>query len=464
MAVMRFAVRWSALLLAAMTCGAAAAESPLTGDWIGTLEAQGQRLRLALHVSAAPSGGLQATFDSLDQHASGIPVDEIRLELNLVRFSLKQAGATFQGKLIGDTIDGEFRQSGFAMKLVFHRGVAEGPKRPQNPVPPYSYISEDAEFENHAAHITLAGTFTIPREAEGAARTRKPPAVVLIVGSGPNDRNESILGHKPFLVLADYLTRHGIAVLRYDKRGIGKSGGSYKTATIVEFAADASAAVDYLLARSDIDHRRIGLVGHSEGGILGPLVAAERKDIAFVVMLAGTGVTGERIVLTQTDSMSRVEGMSEADLAQQHKRVARVVEILKAEPSIPAAAEKVHAEFGYSPEVDKMLLFNTAHARHFLKYDPAPTLEKLKMPVLALIGDLDCQVAPDENLAAIAAALKKGGNDRFTTLRLPGLNHLFQNARTGAVSEYERIEETIAPTALETITQWIRRQTGLEKK
>ena len=387
---MRSAVRWSALFLVAMACGAAAAESPLAGDWIGTLEAQGQNLRLALHVSAAPGGGLQATFDSLDQHASGIPVDEIRLELNIVRFSLKQAGATFQGKLIGDSIDGEFRQSGFAMKLVFHRGVAEGPKRPQNPAPPYPYISEEAEFENHAAHITLAGTFTIPREAQGAAKTRKPPAVVLIVGSGPNDRDESILGHKPFLVLADYLTRHGIAVLRYDKRGVGQSKGVYKTATSADFAADASAAVDSLLARSDIDHRRIGLIGHSEGGILAPMVAAERKD--------------------------------------------------------------------------RLLLHNDAWSRYFLNYDPATALEKLKMPVLALIGGLDMQVAPDENLAAIAAALKKGGNDRFTTLRLPGLNHLFQTAVTGAPSEYGRIEETIAPVALETITQWIRRQTGLEKK
>ena len=447
-----------------MACGAAAAESPLAGDWIGTLEAQGQNLRLALHVSVAPSGGLQATFDSLDQHASGIPVDEFRLELNIVRFSLKQAGATFQGKLIGDSIDGEFRQSGFAMKLVFHRGLAEGPKRPQNPVPPYPYISEDAEFENHAAHITLAGTFTIPREAEGAAKTRKPPAVVLIVGSGPNDRDESILGHKPFLVLADYLTRHGIAVLRYDKRGVGQSKGVYKTATSADFAADASAAVDSLLVRSDIDHHRIGLIGHSEGGILAPIVAAERKDIAFVVLLAGTGVNGERVVLEQTDTMSRSEGMGEAEIARQHKRVERVVAILKAEPSIPAAEKKIHDEFGYSPEADRLLLHNDAWSRYFLNYDPATALEKLKMPVLALIGGLDMQVAPDENLAAIAAALRKGGNDRFTTVRMPGLNHLFQDARTGAVSEYGRIEETIAPVALETITQWIRRQTGLEKK
>jgi hypothetical protein len=350
------------------------------------------------------------------------------------------------------------------MKLVFHRGVAEGPKRPQNPVPPYPYISEDAEFENHAAHITLAGTFTIPREAQGAAKTRKPPAVVLIVGSGPNDRDESILGHKPFLVLADYLTRHGIAVLRYDKRGVGQSKGVYKTATSADFAADASAAVDSLLARSDIDHRRIGLIGHSEGGILAPMVAAERKDIAFVVLLAGTGVNGERVVLEQTGTMSRSEGMGEAEIAKQHKRVERVVAILKAERSIPAAEKKIHDEFGYSPEVDRLLLHNDAWSRYFLNYDPATALEKLKMPVLALIGGLDMQVAPDENLAAIAAALKKGGNDRFTTLRLPGLNHLFQTAVTGAPSEYGRIEETIAPVALETITQWIRRQTGLEKK
>jgi len=443
---------------------AAPAQSPLAGDWSGTLEAQGQKLRLALHVTQASNGGLHATFDSIDQGAFGLPVDEIRLDLNLVKFSLNAAGATYQGRLTGETIVGEFHQHGLPLLLTFHRGVVAPPKRPQNPVPPCPYISEDAEFENRAAHITLSGTFTIPHEPPGGAKARKSPAVVLISGSGPNARDEDVAGHKPFLVLADYLTRHGFAVLRYDKRGIGKSKGNFQTATSVDFASDASAAVDYLLSRTDVDHRRIGLVGHSEGGILAPLVAAERKDIAFVVMMAGTGVPGERIVMAQTDSMSRVEGMSAADLARQHKRVARVVEILEAEPSIPAAAEKIHGELGYSPEVDKMLLFNTAHSRFFLKYDPEPTLEKLRMPVLALIGELDCQVEPEENLAAITAALKKGGNDKSTVQRLPKLNHLFQTARTGAVSEYAQIEETIAPLALDTITQWIRRQTGLEKK
>jgi hypothetical protein len=460
---MRLAVRLSAAILAAIAL-AAAGESPLAGDWIGTLEAPGQKLRLALHVSQVRNGALRATFDSLDQHASGLPVDEIRLDLNIVRFSLKQAGAMFQGKLIGDLIDGEFQQGGFSMKLVFHRGLAEPPKRPQNPVPPYPYISEDAEFTNRAAGITLSGTFTIPREDPAAPKPRKPPAVVLITGSGPNARDEDVAGHKPFLVLADYLTRHGIAVLRYDKRGIGKSKGDYKSATSVEFASDASAAVDYLMSRTDIDHRHIGLIGHSEGGILAPMVAAARKDIAFVVTLAGTGVIGERVVLQQTDAMSRAEGMSEAEIARQHKRVERVVEILEAEPSIPAAAEKVHKQFGYSPEVDRMLIHNDAWSRYFLTYDPATAIEKLKMPVLALIGDLDTQVDPGENMAAIEAALKRAGNDRFTTLILPGLNHLFQTARTGSYSEYEQIEETIAPVALQTITQWIRRQTGLEKK
>jgi len=460
---MRLAVRACASFLAIMPF-AVARDSPLIGDWIGTLEAPGQKLRLALHVSQVPNGALRATFDSLDQHASGIPVDDLRLDLNMVRFSLRQAGATFQGKLIGDSIDGEFQQSGLAMKLVFHRGVAEPQKRPQNPVPPYPYVSEDAKFQNRAAGITLSGTFTIPREDPAAPKPHKPPAVVLITGSGPNARDEDVAGHKPFLVLADYLTRHGIAVLRYDKRGIGKSKGDYETATSVEFASDASAAVDYLMSRTDVDHRRIGLLGHSEGGILAPMVAAQRKDITFVVLLGGTGVKGARVVVQQTDAMSRAEGMSEAEIARQHKRVERVVEILEAEPSIPTAAEKVHKEFGYSPEVDRMLIHNDAWSRYFLTYDPATTIEKLKMPVLALIGDLDCQVAADENLAAIAAALKKADNDNFKTVRLPGLNHLFQTAVTGAVSEYVRIEETIAPVALETITQWIRRQTGLEKK
>ncbi len=462
MALMRLAAGLPALLLSLAL--AACAQSPLAGDWTGTLEAPGQKLRLALHVSATPAGGLQATFDSLDQHASGIPIGDLRLDLNIVRFSLKQAGASFEGKLLGDSIEGEFRQSGFAMRLVFHRGTAEPSQRPQNPMPPYPYISEDAEFRNRDAGIALSGTFTIPREDPGAAKPHRPPAVVLIAGSGPNARDEDVAGHKPFLVLADYLTRHGIAVLRYDKRGIGKSQGDYKTATSVDFAADASAAVDYLMARTDVDHRHLGLLGHSEGGIHAPMVAARRKDIAFVVLLGGTGVKGERVVLQQTDAMSRAEGMSESEIARQHKRVQRVVDILESEPSIPAAAAKIHAEFGYSPEVDRMLEHNDAWSRFFLTYDPATALEKIKMPVLALIGALDTQVGPSENMAAIEAALRKAGNDRFTTQIMPGLNHLFQTARTGSYSEYGQIKETIAKVVLETMTKWIRRQTGLEKQ
>ena len=462
MSLMRIAARLSALMLGLVF--AAMAQSTLSGDWIGTLEAQGQKLRLALHVTQAANKALRATFDSIDQGVFGLPVDEIHLDLNLVKFSLNAAGVSYQGKLAGDAIAGEFHQSGLAFLLTFQRGTVAPPKRPQNPVPPYPYISEDADFENRAAHIALSGTFTIPHEPSGAAKLRKPPAVVLISGSGPNARDEDVAGHKPFLVLADYLTRRGIAVLRYDKRGIGNSKGDYRAATSVDFAADASAAVDYLMARTDVDHRRIGLLGHSEGGILAPMVAAQRKDIAFVVMLAGTGIHGERVMLAQTDAMSRAEGMSEAGIAHQHKRVARVAEILKAEPSIPAAAQQIHAEFGYSPDVDKMLLHNDAWSRYFLTYEPATALEKLRMPVLALIGELDLQVAADENLAAIEAALKKGGSDKYTVRRMPRLNHLFQTARTGAVSEYAQIEETIAPLALDTITQWIRRQTGLEKK
>ncbi len=346
------------------------------------------------------------------------------------------------------------------------------PKRPQTPIGPFPYTVELVKFANAAApDVTLAGTLTIP---EGLA---PHPVVVLITGSGAQDRDETIVGHKPFAVLADHLTRRGVAVLRYDDRGFGESTGNASTATTQDFATDAWAAVEFLRTRPEIDPKRIGLIGHSEGGVVGPAVAAAHaKDIAFVVMLAGTGVSGQLIIRHQLGLIMKASGADEATIARERGFAERMhAAVLASAPgSARAALEPILKEWyeGLGPAEkqgvgefeqaldDRATPLDTAWMRYFLTYDPAPTLAKLKMPVLAVNGELDLQVDPEQNLPAIEKALKK--NKRLTVVRLPGLNHLFQPATTGSPNEYGSIETTFDPAALDRISTWVRQQTKLE--
>jgi pimeloyl-ACP methyl ester carboxylesterase len=289
---------------------------------------------------------------------------------------------------------------------------------------------------------------------------------VLITGSGAQNRDEEIFGHKPFLVLADHLTRHGIAVLRYDDRGVGKSTGNFATATSEDFAADAWAAWQALAARPEIDRVRIGLVGHSEGGIIAPMLAAAHPEIAFVVMLAGTGVPGDQVMLRQAAAIMKASGASDDAIAANTTLQQQVFAILREEKTTARIVERLQAiSVPGSKEASAALVKQSSSPwfRFFATYDPAPALTKVRCPVLALAGQLDLQVLPAQNLPAIGAALKQGGNQRHTVLELPGLNHLFQPAKTGLPAEYAQIEETMAPAALDTVTTWIRQQTGLAK-
>jgi hypothetical protein len=332
-------------------------------------------------------------------------------------------------------------------------------KRPQTPVKPYPYREEDVAFDDGAARVKLAGTLTLP-PGPGPF-----PAVVLIAGSGPNTRDEPILGHKPFLVLADWLTRHGIAVLRYDKRGVGASGGDYAKATTLDFAADAEAAAAYLRGRKEIDPRRVGLIGHSEGGLIAPIVAAKDPKIAFIVMMAGPGVDGLDILMEQGRLITKAMGLTDAQAEKGAALRKTMFDIVRSEkdPQVAAARLKAAADAwakanDASPQAVELQanLVNTDWFRFFYDYDPAVTLRQLRCPVLALIGSKDLQVPADQNLPAIRAALAHDpGAD---VEELPNLNHLFQTARTGSPGEYAQIEETIAPLALDTITSWILKQ------
>jgi pimeloyl-ACP methyl ester carboxylesterase len=451
----------------------------LEGNWQGSLKVTAFELRLAFHVTPSKEAPdtLTATFDSLDQGAKGLPVDSVALaEDGTARFTLKKLASSYEGKLSADgtQIDGEWTQRGAKMPLVMKRvdKVAEV-RRPQTPVKPYPYTEIALQVENKAGDVTLAGTLTVP-EGKGDGPF---PAAVLISGSGAQDRDETILGHKPFLVLADELTRRGIAVLRVDDRGVGGSSGKTMSSTSEDFTGDILAEVAALKARPEIDPARIGLIGHSEGGLIAPMVAARSSDVAFIVLLAGPGLPGEQLLIQQGQLIRKAEQVGDRGEQVAHDAQLRALEIIKSEPDAKVAAEKIRAiikealakmsdeerkEAGdLTAAIEAQVQLGTSPwLRFFLTYDPRPALEKVRCPVLALNGEKDVQVAPRENLGAIAAALKAGGNARVQTQELPGLNHLFQTCQTGSLTEYSRIEETIAPSALKRIGDWVLEQVG----
>ena len=437
----------------------------LDGDWTGVLNVGAVQLHVILRVKTGPDG-TTAVLDSPDQMASGLVVSAIHHDGDKAGFELSALGATFAGILSADgqTLSGQWTQVGKSFPLTFARqagGVAE-PKlvRPQTPAKPYPYREQEVTFENAAASAKLAGTLTLP-PGKGPF-----PAVVLVAGSGPNTRDEPVFGHRPFLVLADHLTRAGVAVLRYDKRGTGASGGDYAKATTMDFAADAEAAATYLRGQPGIDPKRVGLIGHSEGGLIVPIVATRDPATAFIVMMAGPGVTGADILSEQGRLIGKTMGASDEQLAQADQLRHQIYTMTRNDPDPADAAVKLkalaadYAKAHNLPEaaIDAQVAgASTDWFRFFFSYDPAPTLAKVRCPVLALNGSLDLQVPPGQNLPPLRAALAH--NRRAEVIELPGLNHLFQPANTGAPMEYAKIETTLDPAALDTITTWILKQT-----
>lgn len=425
----------------------------IDGSWEGILDI-GQKIPVIFHL-VSTSDGLAATVDSPDQGVTAVP-SNATLDGSLLTVNVPILGAQFQGTLSEDlsSVDGILTQGGRSFPLALERGsdvAASEPRRPQNPVRPYPYRDEDLTYPNPVAGIELAGTVTIP---PGSGPF---PAVVLISGSGPQDRDESLLGHKPFLVLSDYLTRHGIAVLRSDDRGVGESGGDRALATTNDFATDVEAAVAYLKTRPEVDARRIGLIGHSEGGLIAPMVAARNQDIAFIVMMAGPGVSGDQIIIAQTMAGAKASGMSPEVAASAGDQQRHILDLVQHESDEEELKKKLNAELNFPPEQFDHVYsqLTSPWYRLFLAYDPAPALRNVTCPVLALIGEKDTQVPAELNLPAIRKALQDGGNKHAEVVELSGLNHLFQHAETGAFAEYGKIEETIAPEALEKISTWI---------
>jgi pimeloyl-ACP methyl ester carboxylesterase len=448
----------------------------IEGNWLGLLEFDGNTLRITLKVSKAADGSFAAKFDSIDQGVTDLDIDTITFQDKTVRFEAKRFGESYEGTLNekGDEISGTFKHGASSTPLVFKR-ITELPKlqRPQDPTKPYPYKEEEVSYENKKDKIKLAGTLTFPRT------NGKHPAVILITGSGYQDRNETVVGHRPFLVLADYLTRKGIAVLRVDDRGVGGSDKGSPNYTSENFAGDVLAGIEYLKTRKEIDRKKIGLIGHSEGGIIASMVAVGSKDAAFIVMLASPGQTGEEILYAQNELAVTSGGTNPILAAQIMTAVKNMLAIAKSDADKQLAEQRINEAFAkQSSEMseDERKAFSSVQAsmkaqlpvmlstwfRYFIAYNPRQTLEKVTIPVLALNGENDTQVSAKKNLPLIADALKAGGNKDYIVKSFPKLNHLFQTSQTGLSNEYDKIEETIAPVVLETIADWILKRTKVK--
>jgi pimeloyl-ACP methyl ester carboxylesterase len=464
------------LALASFACvsrasAAAGAHDPV-GHWQGSLQGM---VRIVVHIERRGDGSLHGALDSPDQGAMGLALDSLVFAGDSLRFALRMVGGGYAARMntTGDTLVGAWSQLGQTLPLALARTSAPPePRRTQRVVPPYPYDTLAVSIANAAAPgVTLAGTLTLPR-GKGPF-----PAAILITGSGGQDRDETVFGHRPFRVLADHLTRNGIAVLRVDDRGVGGSTGKQAGATSEDFATDVIAGMDWLAKRPDIAKRKIGLIGHSEGGLIAPIVARQRRDVGFVVLLAGPGLRGDSLMILQSTAVRRAYVSSEEALGREAAaiRVAYGAAIANDSAGVVAAVRSlVDLQLGTSSgasggtTADRENLVNGAVRqiwspwfRYFLAHDPAADLAGIRCPVLALNGDRDVQVVAKENLDGITNALRAGGNKDVTVMALPGLNHLFQACTACTVGEYAMIEETISPSALETVSGWIRRHTGL---
>lgn len=454
---------FTALILTQLTL---ASDKNISGIWQGTLKVQTLELRIVFHVQTDSTGAMKATMDSPDQGAKGIPVDKITVWRDSVSLAVAVAAGKYQGFIQpGDSIiTGIWAQGGLSLPLDLHRvrEVAQL-RRPQEPKPPFPYEAEEVSYENIDAGIMLAGTFTKPKSVGPF------PAILLITGSGPQNRDEEIFGHKPFFVLADYLTRRGIAVLRVDDRGIGKSTGAFGKATTKDFAGDVRAGVKYLKSRSDVITKKIGLLGHSEGGLIAPMIAGGSNDVAFIVMLAGPSLPGEQILYLQDSLISAVMGAPQNEIQKSLRLNHSLFSLVKREGDTTKLQQEIRslleqamlADSTTGGKINEGFVTATINQltspwfRFFLTYDPVPSLKKLTCPVLAINGSKDLQVPAEKNLEGMRQAFKASGNSNATAKLLPGLNHLFQKAETGAPLEYSRIEETLNPEALKVIGDWI---------
>ncbi|SFI53960.1 alpha/beta hydrolase family protein [Halpernia frigidisoli] len=434
----------------------------ISGSWYGNLEAQGQKILLVFNIEKVENN-YKSNFDSPMQGAKGIPIEKTTFENNELTFDASKLGITYKGKLTTDKIEGNFSQNGMNLPLILTRNnETEELKRPQTPKPPFSYNANNVSFKNDLQGNLLAGTIAEPKNFN-----KSKPILVMITGSGAQNRDEELFGHKPFLVIADDLAKKGIATLRLDDRGIGGSEKGKEGATSADFATDINSAVNYLTKNG---YKNIGLIGHSEGGMIAPMVANMNKNVKFLVLIAGPGIPITDLITKQNYDIGKISGADENALKTNeeiNKKLYLFVNNYKGNNLKSDAKTTILNDLKKLPEsqIPKDKIEETAENQakqisspwfqYFIKYNPDINLSKIKIPVLAIDGSLDLQVSAKENLAGIKSSLTKAGNKHFETIEFDGLNHLMQTAKTGNPSEYAQIEETISPKVLDKISSWV---------
>jgi uncharacterized protein len=436
-------------------------QKDIYGYWVGKVDLPTAKFTTIFDIRKS-TGKIDSVFLSIpEQGAEDLPGALLGMNEDSLIIFHGQLNRTFYGEFVNDsTIKGDWQKNRIGIPITLKKSDKKpGLNRPQTPFPPFPYPVEEVEYTNPKSGLKLAGTLTIPDNVKNC------PAVVLISGSGAQDRDETIFEHKPFAVIADYLARNGIATLRVDDRGVGGSEGNITEATSKDFAGDVLAGVEFLRNRKEIDPEEIGLMGHSEGGLIAPIAAIESDDVAFIVLMAGPGMTGEQILYEQNDLVLKAAGMPDYSIQQNRLVQQSIFEVLKNEPDSAKAVEQLRMKLsqgmyaGMNEQMqkavdEKIAGVNSPWFRYFLTYDPQPTLAKVKCPVLAVNGSKDVQV-PVSNLKAIYDAVQSGGNQHVDTARFENHNHLFQHSETGAVGEYSQIEETIDPAVLKILKDWI---------
>lgn len=439
-----------------------------TGIWEGDLEVQNTKIPLVFKIKK--DSVYTSTMDSPDQGAKDVLVDVTTVKGSVVTFSIKNSGIFYEGKIENDSlISGTFKQ-GVAilpLDLIKKKDKSKRVNRPQEPIPPHSYKNEDVTFKNKQG-VKFSGTLSLPNKIDGIF-----PAVILISGSGPQNRDSELFGHKPFLVIADYLVKREIAVLRFDDRGVGLSKGNHNTATTLDFADDVEAAFSFLSKRKNIDSKKIGLIGHSEGGMIASMIASRLKNIDFIVLLATPGLQGDKILLSQSKLLLTKTGKNKEDIDKISRINKKSYRLIQKNKNVDQLKIKLVSHLNSSQKKYNFLLDKPKQINSddyvkslisqmispwftfFINYDPKNALERVKCPVLAINGKNDVQVASGKNLNAIRKALQKGKNKDYVIKELPKLNHLFQESNTGLPHEYSRIEQTFSPIALKVMGDWI---------
>lgn len=458
-----FKVFMTICLLIALSAPTCLSAQEISGTWLGKLSLPTGSLTIVFHIKKIPQGTYETTLDSPDQGAKGIKTAATSFQDSILTVQIPIINASYKGKLNADqTISGTFTQ-GMTLPLNLKKGEVSSSKRPQEPQAPFPYQVEEVSIKNTQDGIKLAGTLTLPEKGS------KFPAVVMVTGSGPQNRDEEMMGHKPFLVIADYLTRNGIAVLRCDDRGTADSEGDYASATNEDFAKDTEAAFDYLCSRKEINSKEIGLIGHSCGGTIALSIAAHNPHVAFVISLAGAGVRGDSLMLKQAELISKSQGMPDAIWQTMKPSIReRYSLLLQADKTPDEIRKEVYADVTKTipPEQLKDLAamqqisaqistMTSPWYLQFMRYDPTADLKAITCPVLALNGEKDIQVDAELNLPAIKQRISENGNKKVTTKTYPKLNHLFQTCEKGTLAEYNQLEETFSPEVLKDMTTWI---------